>query len=192
MKRRSFFSAIGMGSILSSSFLASSFLASSMGIARANGGGKIERRLKELGITLPAAPGPMAAYTPFRISGNLVYIAGQGPIHSPEHPGLGRVGDNLTTEQGYYAARTTGINILAQLKKACGGNLDKVVQCVQIQGVVKCTDDYTDSPKVINGASELFQDIFGESGLAARAAMGTNALPADIACEILSIWEIKI
>ena len=186
MKRRTFFGALGTGA----------FLASSLGMVKSamakTGSGTIEQRLMELGITLPEAPGPMAAYTPFRLTGNLLYIAGQGPIHSEEHPGLGRVGKDLTTEQGYHAARTTGLNILAQLKKACGGDLDRVVQCIQIQGVVKCTDEYKDSPKVINGASELFRDVFGESGLAARAAMGTNALPAGIAVEILSVWEIKV
>ncbi len=181
MKRRSFFSAIGLGALL----------ASAAGVARSANMGKIDRRLQELGITLPDAPAPVAAYKTFRISGNLVYIAGQGPIHSPEHPGFGRIGQDLTTEQGYQAARTTGLNILAQLKKACGGDLDRVVKCVQIQGIVKCTDDYKDSPKVINGASELFRDIFGESGLAARAALGTNALPGGIACEIMSTWEIR-
>ena len=189
MRRRRFFGLLGLGAVISSSFGgATSTLAAS---GHKTSAGKIDQRLKDLGITLPDAPAPMAAYTPYRIVGNLVYIAGQGPIHSKDHPGLGRVGDNLTTAQGYQAARTTGLNILAQLKKACGGDLDRVVQAVQIQGVVKCTDDYTDSPKVINGASEMFRDIFGENGLAARAALGTNSLPADIAVEILSIWEIR-
>jgi len=189
MKRRKFFNVIGLGA----------FLATSLGITKTVAAatpdtvsGKIDRRLKELGISLPDAPNPMAAYTSFRISGNHLYIAGQGPIHTAENPGLGRVGDSLTTEQGYHAARTTGLNILAQLKKACHGDLDRVVQCLQIQGVVKCTDDYKDSPKVINGASELFRDVFGEKGLGARAALGTNALPMDIACEIISIWEIRL
>ncbi len=182
MKRRHFFGALGLGALM----------ASSLGQAKnLTGGGKIARRLKELGITLPEPQGAKAVYTPFRISGNLVYIAGQGPIDMPGHPALGRVGKDLSTEQGYYAARTTGLNILAQLDNACGGNLDRVVQCVQIQGVVRCTDEYKDSPKVIDGASELFRDVFGEAGLAARAAMGTNALPVGIACEILTIWEIK-
>lgn len=182
MKRRHFFGTLGIGALM----------ASSLGHAKSlTGGGKIARRLKELGITLPKPQKAKAVYTPFRISGNLVYIAGQGPIHTPEHPGLGRVGKDLSTKQGYYAARTTGLNILALLDKACGGDLDRVVQCVQIQGVVRCTDDYKDSPKVIDGASELFRDVFGEAGLAARAAMGTNALPVGIACEILTIWEIK-
>ena len=182
MKRRSFFSVMGIGA----------FLAAATGTVRAASMGKIDKRLAELGISLPPAPGPKAAYTPYRISGNLVYIAGQGPIDSPENPAFGRVGKDLTTAQGYQAARSTGLNILAQLKKACDGDLDRVVQCVQIQGIVKCTDDYTDSPKVINGASELFRDVFGERGLAARAAIGTNSLPANIACEIMSTWEIKI
>lgn len=181
MKRRSFFSSVGLGA----------FLLSSISVAGSANRGRNSKRLKELGIILPKAPEPVAAYTSFRISGNIVYIAGQGPIHSTEHPGLGRVGEDLTTEQGYQAARTTGLNILAQLEKACGGDLDRVVQCLQIQGIVQCSDDYKDSPKVINGASELFRDVFGESGLAARAAIGTNALPGGIACEILSIWEIN-
>lgn len=168
-------------------------LASTVGLVKTSQAatGQTEARLKELGIVLPEAPGPMAAYTPFRIVGNLVYIAGQGPIHSDAHPGYGTVGRDLTTEQGYQAARTTGYNILAQLKKACGGDLDRVVQAVQIQGTVRCTDEYRDTPKVINGASELFRDVFGERGLAARAAMGTNALPSNIAVEILSIFEIR-
>ena len=183
MKRRSFFGALGMGA----------FLASTMGLTKKAeaGSGKIDARLKELGITLPDAPSPMAAYVPYRIVGNLVYIAGQGPIPSDDFPTIGTVGKDMTTEQGYQAARTVGYNILAQLKKACGGDLDRVVQAVQIQGVVRCTDDYRDSPLVINGASELFRDVFGERGLAARAAMGTNALPVNISVEILSIFEIR-
>lgn len=184
MKRRSFMGLVGLGS----------FLAGSVGLtknATASSSGKIDQRLKELGITLPPAPGAKAAYVPYRIVGNLVYIAGQGPIHSDETPAFGRVGHDLTTKQGYAAARTVGFNMLAQLKKACGGNLDRVVQAVQIQGIVQCSDDYHDSPKVINGASELLRDVFGDRGLAARAAIGTNALPMNIACEILSVFEIR-
>ncbi|NOZ42246.1 MAG: RidA family protein [Alphaproteobacteria bacterium] len=186
MERRYFFSKLGIGAVIASS------LAMTKSASAKISTGRIDRRLKKLGIILPEAPKAKAIYTPFRISGNLVYIAGQGPIPSPQHPAFGRVGADITTEQGYYAARTTGLNILALLKKACGGNLDRVVHCVQIQGVVRCSDDYADSPKVINGASALFQDVFGDDGLAARAATGTNALPANIICEILSVWEIKI
>jgi len=192
MKRRHFFSTIGLGA----------FLASSIGIASASdtvkntnkkaSAGRIDQRLNELGIVVPEATAPMAVYAPYRVTGNLVYIAGQGPAHTPENPGIGRVGHDLTTRQGYMAARSTGLNILAQLKAACGGDLDRVTQCIQIHGVVRCTEDFEDSPKVINGASELFRDIFGQSGLAARAAMGAYALPAGIACEIISIWEIDI
>jgi len=193
LKRRSFFNALGMGALLASSmgFARTAGAKTADGNTTGTGTGKIEARLKELGVTLPEAPGPMAAYVTYRITGNLVYIAGQGPIHSAETPGIGVVGRDLTTEQGYQAARTTGYNILAQLKKACGGDLDRVVQAVQIQGTVRCTDEYRDSPKVINGASELFQQVFGDRGLAARAAMGTNALPANIAVEILTVFEIR-
>jgi len=186
MKRRSFFSAIGLSALVAST--ASLTRAASPQESKK---GKIDQRITALGLTLPVAPDPVAAYKTFRISGNQVFIAGQGPIHSPDHPGFGRVGHDLTTEQGYHAARTTGLNILAQLKKACNGDLDRVVQCLQIQGLVQCTEDYKDTPKVINGASELFRDVFGDSGLAARAAIGTTALPSGIACEILSIWEIR-
>ncbi len=190
MKRRHFFSTMGIGGILASSM---AFAPSAKANSRVtkNGGGRIDRRLKELGIILPQPTKAVAVYAPYRIVGNLAYIAGQGPIDSPEHPAFGRVGHDLSIQQGYQAARTTGLNILAQLKAACDGDLDRVVQCVQINGYVKCTDDFTDSPKVINGASELFRDVFGESGLAARAAMGINALPFDIACEIISVWEIS-
>lgn len=189
MKRRHFFGAVGLGSLLAStlSFTRSSAAEGSSSKSH----GIIDKRLKELGITLPKAEGPKAAYVPYRQVGNLLYIAGQGPIHSPEHPGLGRIGKDLTTQQGYQAARTTGLNILAQVKKACGGDLDRVVQCVQVHGIVQCTDDFEESPQVINGTTELFRDIFGEKGLGARAAVGTNALPFNIACEVMSIFEIR-
>lgn len=190
MKRRHFFSTIGIGGLLASS-MGFAPSANAGGTLKKKSAGRIDRRLKELGIILPQATKPVAVYAPYRIVGNLAYIAGQGPIDSPEHPAFGRLGHDLSIQQGYHAARTTGFNILAQLKAACGGDLDRVVQCVQINGYVKCTDDFTDSPKVINGASELFRDVFGESGLAARAAMGINALPFDIACEIISVWEIS-
>lgn len=186
MKRRSFFSALG----------ASAFLAGSFGLARSakaeTSSGQAEKRLKELAIILPRAPKAIAAYVPFRIVGNMLYVAGQGPIDSREHPAFGKVGKDLTEEQGYQAARTTAYNILAQVKKACDGDLDRVVQCVQIQGMVNCVDGFENSPRVINGASELLRDVFGERGLAARAAIGTNSLPMNIACEVLSIFEIKV
>ncbi|WP_339864027.1 RidA family protein [Paremcibacter congregatus] len=187
MHRRKFFGLVGLSGLLASTFSGSA----AAGSDPASTHGTIDNRLKDLGITLPEAQGPKAAYVTYRKVGNLVYIAGQGPIDSPEHPGLGRVGKDLTVAQGYQAARSTGLNVLAQLKKACDGNLDRVVQCVQVHGIVQCTDDFQESPQVINGATELFRDIFGETGLGARAAVGTNALPFNIACEIMSIFEIR-
>ena len=147
-------------------------------------GGKADAKLADLGIELPEAATPIAAYTPIRKVGNMVYIAGQGPSDQ------GVVGSDYTTEQGYGFARDAGINVLSQLRKACDGDLDRVVQCVQLQGLVRCTDDFTEQHLVINGCSELFRDVFGDAGLAARAAVGTNALPVGFVCEVIATFEI--
>ncbi|MDG1437411.1 MAG: RidA family protein [Emcibacteraceae bacterium] len=147
-------------------------------------GGKIDAKLTELGIEIPEAAVPIAAYTPYRTVGNMVYIAGQGPKMS------GTVGVEYTMEQGKNAARDAAISVLSQLKAACGGDLDRVVQCVQLQGIVRCTDDFTEQHLVINGASELLRDVFGDAGLAARAAVGTNALPVGFVCEVIATFEI--
>lgn len=147
-------------------------------------GGKVDAKLAELGIVLPEATTPIAAYTPIRIVGNMVYIAGQGPSDQ------GVVGRDYTMEQGYGFARDAGISVLSQLRKACDGDLDRVVQCVQLQGLVRCTDDFTEQHLVVNGCSELFRDVFGDAGLAARAAVGTNALPVGFVCEVIATFEI--
>ena len=146
--------------------------------------GKVDTKLAELGIELPEAATPIAAYTPIRKVGNMVYIAGQGPQNR------GVVGSDYTTEQAYGFARAAGISVLSQLKKACDGDLDRVEQCVQLQGIVRSTDDFTEQHLVINGTSELFRDIFGDAGLAARAAVGTNALPVGFVCEVIATFEI--
>ncbi len=148
-------------------------------------GGKIDARLKELGIEIPEAATPIAAYTPIRMVGNMVYIAGQGPKMS------GTVGIEFTRDQAYGAARSAAISVLSQLKKACDGDLDRVVQCVQLQGIVRSTPDFTEQHLVINGASELLRDVFGDAGLAARAAVGTNALPVGFVCEVIATFEIR-
>ena len=180
MERRNFFAAAGV------SALAASMLSSK---ANAQMSGKVDAKLAELGVTVAAAEAPVAAYVGWRKVGNMVYIAGQVPS-GPDGLILGRLGDDMTTEQGYAAARACGINILGQLKAACGGDLDRVVKCVQIQGLVRSTDDYTEQHLVVNGTSELFRDIWGEPGLAARAAVGTNSLPLGIACEVLAVFEV--
>lgn len=146
--------------------------------------GRIDAKLAELGIELPEARTPIAAYTPIRKVGNMVYIAGQGPSNQ------GVVGKDYTTEQAYQMAREAGILVLSQLKAACDGDLDRVVQCVQLQGLVRATSDYTEQHLVINGTSELFRDVFGDSGLAARAAVGTNSLPVGFVCEVIATFEI--
>ncbi|MDG1437412.1 MAG: RidA family protein [Emcibacteraceae bacterium] len=180
MKRRSFFAAAG-ATALGATLLSSK--------ASAQSTGKIDAKLAELGVEVKAAEAPVAAYVGWRKVGNMVYIAGQVPA-GPDGLVLGKLGDNMTTQDGYLAARYCGINLLGQLKAACGGDLDRVKQCVQIQGLVNSTDDYTEQHLVVNGTSELFRDIWGEPGLAARAAVGTNSLPLGIACEVLATFEI--
>lgn len=180
MKRRSFFAAAGL------SALAATMLS---GKASAQSGGKVDAKLAELGIEVAPASAPVAAYVGWRKVGNLVYIAGQVP-HDENGNIIGKLGVNMTTEQGYAAARACGISILGQLKSALNGDLDRVKQCIQIQGLVNSADDYTEQHLVINGTSELFRDIWGEAGLAARAAVGTNSLPLGIACEVLAVFEV--
>ena len=181
MERRGFFAAAGL------SALAASVLT---GKAFAQSGGKVDAKLAELGVTVNAAEAPVAAYVGWRKVGNMVYIAGQVPS-GPDGLITGKLGDNMTTEQGYAAARACAVNVLAQLKSACDGDLDRVVKCVQIQGLVNSTDDFTEQHLVMNGASELFRDIWGEPGLAARAAVGTNSLPLGIACEVIATFEVS-
>ncbi len=182
MDRRSFFETLGTASValgLSS-------------VTTAAAGGNIAARLRELGIELPKPAAPAAVYVPFRRSGNQVFIAGQIPPLDATIPTTGKLGADLTVEQGYAAARLVGIRILAQLHAACGGDLDRVVQCLQLRGFVNSADDFTAQSSVINGASELLRDVFGEAGLAARAALGTNALPRNAAVEIESVFEVRI
>lgn len=180
MERRNFFAAAA-ATTLGATLLSSK--------ASAQSAGKIDAKLAELGVEVNAAAAPVAAYVGWRKVGNLVYIAGQVPS-GPDGLVTGKLGDNMTTEEGKLAARYCGINILSQLKSACGGDLDKVKQCIQIQGLVNSTDDFTEQHLVVNGTSELFRDIWGEPGLAARAAVGTNSLPLGICCEVLAVFEV--
>ncbi len=182
MNRRSFVELLGAASVLAGVSTA----------ARAQQAGGAEAKLKALGLELPEPSPPVAAYVPYRIVGDQLYIAGNIPPLDADVPTAGKVGADLTPEQGYAAARLAGLRVLAQLRHACGGNLDRVVQALQIRGFVNCTDDFSGQSGVINGASELFRDVFGEAGLAARAALGTNALPLNAAVEIESIWQIRV
>lgn len=152
--------------------------------------GKIEARLKELGIELPEAAAPAANYVPYVVTGNLVFISGQVPFRNGELQYRGKVGEEYSVEEAYDCARLVGMNILAQLKAACGGDLDRVVRCVKIGGFVNCVAGFEESPKVVNGTSDLLAEIFGDPGKGARFAVGTNSLPFNVAVEVDATFEI--
>lgn len=152
--------------------------------------GQIDARLKELGISIPIAAAPAANYVPYTISGNLVYVSGQVPFVDGKIAFQGKVGKDFSTEEAAECARVCALNIVAQVKAACEGDLDKVVRCVKLGGFVNCIDGFGEQPKVINGASDMMVDIFGDKGRHARFAVGTNALPMNVAVEIDAIFEI--
>ena len=150
----------------------------------------IDARLAELGITIPDAPAPAANYVPYTISGNLVFVAGQVPFVDGKLTATGHIGDNATVEDGYKQARICAINLIAQVKAACGGNLDRVRRVVKLGGFVASTPDFTGQPGVVNGASDLMVEVFGEAGKHARFAVGANVLPLGCLVEIDGIFEI--
>ncbi len=152
--------------------------------------GKIESRLAELGITLPDAPAPAANYVPYVVSGNHVYVSGQ--ISNQDGALItGCVGDTLSTEEGAAAAKTCAIALLAQLKAACEGDLDRLTRVVKLVGFVNSTADFTDQPKVINGASDFMVEALGDIGRHARSAVSAASLPLGVAVEIEAIFEIR-
>ncbi|MCF6304226.1 MAG: RidA family protein [Rhodobacteraceae bacterium] len=152
--------------------------------------GNIDTRLNDLGITLPEAPAPAANYVPFVRTGNLVYISGQISIGA-DGLILGKLGENMSDASGVAAARRCGMGLLAQLKAACDGDLDRVKRVVKLGGFVNCTPDYTNHPAIINGCSDLMVEVFGAKiGSHARAAVGTVSLPLGVAVEVEGIFEI--
>ena len=148
-----------------------------------------EKKLKELGITLPQAPKPLANYVPAVRVGNLLFVSGHGPYNDGKSITSGKLGKELTIEQGYQTARNVGLNCLASIK-ATIGDLDKVKRVVKLLGMVNCTEDFKDQPKVINGASDLLAEIFGDAGKHARSAVGMQGLPNGIPVEIEMILEV--
>jgi len=152
--------------------------------------GHFETKLKELGITLPDAPAPAANYVPFVQVGDIVYVSGQ---ISADTNGFikGKLGDDMTTEEGATAARACAINLLAQVKAACGGDLDRLVRVVKLTGFVNSTADYTDQPKVVNGASDLLAEALGEAGKHSRSAVSAASLPLGVAVEIEGIFQVS-
>ena len=150
----------------------------------------IENKLKVLNIELPNAPDPVGAYVAFKKIGNLLFISGQLPISKDGKIIKGKIGAGLNLEDGQRASKLCVINILAQVKKALNGDLNKVKNCVKITGFVNSIDDFKDQPKVINPASETLSSVFGINGKHARAAISTNSLPLGAAVEIDAIFEI--
>lgn len=150
---------------------------------------RIETRLAEIGVVLPEPVAPVANYVPFVVSGNLVFISGQVSI-GPDGLIAGRLGDDVSLEQGIEAARACGVNLIAQLKAACEGDLGRVRRVVKLGGFVNCTPDFADHPKVANGASDLMVDVFGDAGRHARAAVGAPSLPMNAAVEVDGVFEI--
>ncbi len=152
--------------------------------------GKIEEKLAELGVSLPDAPAPAANYVPYVISGDTVYVSGQ---ISMDETGLiqGKLGADFSVEQGAAAAKVCAINLLAQLKAACDGDLDRLVRVVKLGGFVNSTDSFTDQPKVINGCSDFMVDALGDIGRHARSAVSSPSLPLGVAVEIDGVFQIK-
>ncbi len=152
--------------------------------------GKIDARLAELGITLPTPPAPVASYVPYVISGKQVFISGQVTMADGGRKYVGTVGKQISLEDGQAAARLCAINLVAQLKAACGGDLDKVKRCVKLGVFVNAVPGYDKHPEVANGASNLMVDVFGDAGKHARAAVGAGSLPRNVAVEVEAVFEI--
>ena len=150
-----------------------------------------EKRIKDLKLEIPKAPDPVGAYVAYQKKDNLVFISGQISLGRDGKLIKGKVGKELSLEEGQKAAYACGINIISQIKSACNGNLNKVKRVVKLGGFVASTPDFTDQPKIINGASDLFVKIFGEKGKHSRFAVGTSSLPLNVPVEIEGVFEIE-
>ncbi len=152
--------------------------------------GRIEAKLQEMGIELPTPPAPVASYVPFVSSGGIVYVSGQVSVDASG--GIkGKLGADIEVEEGQAAARLCGLNLLAQIKAACDGDLDRVRRVVKLGGFVNVTPDFAPIPQVINGCSDLMVAVFGDAGKHARSAVGVANLPLDFAVEVDGIFEIS-
>ena len=150
-----------------------------------------ENKIKELKINLPEAKPPVGSYVATKIVSNLLYISGQISISENGELIKGKVGKNLSIDDGYKAAERCGLSIISQAKVACHGDLSKIKSCIKLTGFVNSTDDFTDQPKVINGASDLIASVFGEAGMHTRAAVSTNSLPLGVSVEVDAIFELN-
>tara|TARA_B100000524_G_scaffold325397_1_gene208291 strand:- start:271 stop:735 length:465 start_codon:yes stop_codon:yes gene_type:complete len=151
----------------------------------------IEDKLKKLNIVLPEPKAPVGAYVATKIVGNLLFISGQVSIDKSTKLITGKIGKDLNLDEGYEAAKRCGLSIVAHVKNACGGDLDRIKTCVKLTGYVNSTDDFKDQPKIINGASDIIAKIFDEKGEHTRAAVSVNSLPLGVAVEVDAIFEIN-
>ena len=150
-----------------------------------------ENKIKELNIILPDAKAPVGSYVATKISGNLLYVSGQISMSATGELIKGKVGKELSTDDGYKAAERCGLSIVAQVKKACNDDLSKIKSCVKLTGYVNSTEDFIEQPEVINGASDLIASIFGDAGMHTRAAVSTNSLPLGVSVEVDAIFELN-
>ena len=150
-----------------------------------------QKKIDELKIKLPEAKPPVGSYVATKISGNLLFISGQISITDSGDLIKGKVGKELSTQDGYEAAKRCGLSIVAQAKVACDGDLSKIKSCVKLTGFVNSTEDFIEQPKVINGASDLIASIFGDAGMHTRAAVSTNSLPLGVSVEVDAIFELN-
>ena len=150
-----------------------------------------DENIKNLKIVLPDAKAPVGSYVATKIVGNLLFISGQISINKDGDLIKGKIGKDLTTEEGYEAARRCGLSIISQVKNACDNDLSKIKSCIKLTGFVNSTDNFIDQPKVINGASDIIASIFGEAGMHVRAAVSTNSLPLDVSVEVDAIFELN-
>ena len=151
----------------------------------------INQKIEKLKIVLPEAKAPVGSYVATKIVGKLLYISGQISIDENGELIKGKIGKELTTDQGYNAAKRCGLSIVSHVKNACNGDLSKVKSCVKLTGFVNSTDDFIEQPKVINGASDLISLIFGDAGMHTRAAVSTNSLPLGVSVEVDAIFELN-
>jgi enamine deaminase RidA (YjgF/YER057c/UK114 family) len=151
---------------------------------------RVEQRLAEQGLELPAAPAPAANYVPYTMSGKLLLVAGQLPFRQGLVAVTGQLGAGVSVAQGQEAARLCALNLLAQAKAACGGDLDRLGRCLKLGGFVACTPEFGDHPEVVNGASDLMVHAMGEAGRHARFAVGCASLPRNAAVEVEAIFEL--
>ena len=150
-----------------------------------------EQKIKDLNLTLPKATDPLGSYLATKKVGNLLYISGQISIDESGNLIKGKLGKELTTDDGYKSAKRCALNIVAQAKKACDDDLSKIKSCIKLTGFVNSTEEFIEQPKVINGASDLIASVFGDIGMHTRAAVSTNSLPLGVSVEVDAIFELN-